>query len=136
MQFDHSKSLQQLDGEDWGEPTYDSYLVTECHRLRRVPLSQFTVEDLRILIGQHMCLDYLMPLALEYLRSDALAEGAYYPGDLLSAVMRAGRDVWHQHPDWRTEIAGIAERTAPFFTGNAMLEEGYEIFQRDQSKVA
>ena len=88
------------------------------------------------MIGQHMCLDYLMPLALEHLRSDALAEGTYYPGDLLSAVMRAGRDVWHQHPDWRSEVAGIAERTARFFTGNGMLEEGYEIFQRDQSKVA
>jgi len=136
MAFDRSKSLQQLDGEDWGKPTYDSHLVTECHRLRRVPLCQFTVEDLRIMIGQHICLEYLMPLALEHLRADPLAEGAYYSGDLLSAVLRAGRDVWQQHPDWRSEVAAVAQRTARFFEGNEMLEEGYEVFQRDQSTVA
>jgi hypothetical protein len=32
------KSLQELERADWGEPTYDSYLVTTVHRLRRVPL--------------------------------------------------------------------------------------------------
>src|SRR5436189_5976945 len=129
MGFDRSKSLQQLDGQDWGEPTYDSHLVTECHWLRRVPLCQFTVEDLRIMIGQRICLEFLMPLALEHLRADPLGEGAYYPGDLLSAVLRAGRGVWEQHPDWRSEVAAIAQRTAQFFAGNERLEEGYEIFQ-------
>jgi hypothetical protein len=48
--FDCSKSLQELDGKDWGEPTYDSHPVTECHRLRRVPLRQFTAENLRIIV--------------------------------------------------------------------------------------
>ena len=131
MEFDRSKSLQQLDGQDWGKPTYDSRLVTECHRLRRVPLCQFTVEDLRIMIGQHISLEYLMPLALEHLRSDPLAEGDHYSGDLLSAVLRAGRDVWQQHPDWRDEVAGIAQRTSRFFEGNERLAEGYEVFQRE-----
>ena len=52
--FDRSKTLQQLEGSDWGDPTYDSHLVTECHRLRRVPLREFTVEKLRIMIGQQI----------------------------------------------------------------------------------
>jgi hypothetical protein len=132
MEFDRSKSLQQLDGQDWGEPTYDSHLVTECHRLRRVPLSQFDVEDLRIMIGQHISLEYLIPIALEQLRAVPLAEGDYYSGDLLSAVLRAGRDVWQQHPEWRSEVAAIAQRTAPYVAGNEMLKEGYETFKRDQ----
>jgi hypothetical protein len=67
MELDRSKSLQQFDGEDWGEPTFDSHLVSECHRLHRVPLRDFTVEDLRITIGQQIGLDYLIPLALERL---------------------------------------------------------------------
>src|ERR1044071_9492585 len=112
MHFDRSRSLQQLEGQDWGKPNFDSHLVTECHRLRRVPLCKFTVEDLRIMIGQQISLEYLMPIALEHLRADPLAEGAYYPGDLLSAVLRAGRKVWQQHPDWGNEVAAIAERTA------------------------
>ena len=135
MEFDRSKSLQQLDGEDWGKPTHDSHLVNECHRLRRVPLSELTVENLRIMIGQHICLMYLIPLALEHLRADPLAEGAYYPGDLLSAVLRAGREIWQKHPDWCSEVAAIAKRTEQFFAGNEMLQEGYAIFRRDQSRV-
>ena len=32
------RTLTDLEGKDWGPPTYDSHLVTECHRLRHVPL--------------------------------------------------------------------------------------------------
>ena len=28
-EFDGSNSLQQLEGEDWGEPTYHTYLVKD-----------------------------------------------------------------------------------------------------------
>ena len=103
------KSLQELEQSDWGEPTYDSYLVTTIHRLRRVPLRQFTVEDLRIIIGQNIGLQYLIPLALEYLRKDPLSEGDFYPGDLLKTVLTADANFWQDHPEWRKEIDEIAE---------------------------
>ena len=67
------KSLQDLEGVDWGEPTFPSHLVTTCHRLHRTPLQDFTVEDLRIMIGQQMGLPYLVPLALERLRVNPFA---------------------------------------------------------------
>jgi len=68
--FDRSKSLQELEGEDWGEPEFQSYVVTNAHRLWRVPLRDFTVEDLRIMIGQQLGLRYLIPIALENLRAN------------------------------------------------------------------
>jgi hypothetical protein len=37
--FDRTKCLQELEHDDWGEPTFSSHLVTTCHRLRRKPLS-------------------------------------------------------------------------------------------------
>lgn len=52
MISNEDKTLEELDGEKWGEPSYDSYLVTNCHRLRRIPLKDFSVEDLRLMIGQ------------------------------------------------------------------------------------
>jgi CDI immunity proteins len=106
------KSLRELEHEDWGEPTYDSYLVTTIHRLRRVPLRQFTIEDLRIMIGQNVGLQYLVPLALEHLRRDPLAEGDYYPGDLLKIVVSADAKFWQNHPEWRKEVEEIAQRAA------------------------
>ena len=30
---DLHRTLTDLEGKDWGPPTYDSHLVTECHRL-------------------------------------------------------------------------------------------------------
>ena len=104
------KSLEDLEHSDWGEPKYDSYLVTTIHRLRRVPLRQFSVEDLRIMIGQNIGLQYLIPLALEHLRKNPLAEGDFYPGDLLKMVLTADPNFWHDHPQWRKEVDEIAER--------------------------
>jgi len=91
---DRSKSLQHLEGQDWGEPTYDSHLVTECHRLRRIPLHEFTAENLRIMIGQQIGLPYLIPLALEMLRGNPFTAGDLYEGDLLAAVLRADSRFW------------------------------------------
>ncbi len=72
--FDRTKSLQELDGRDWSEPTYPSHLVNECLRLRRTPLCNFSIEDLRIMIGQNIGLAYLVPLALERLHDDPFAK--------------------------------------------------------------
>jgi hypothetical protein len=63
---ERSKTLQELEGQDWGDSDFPSYLVRTCHALRRKPLRDFTVEDLRIMIGQNIGLNYLMPLAIEH----------------------------------------------------------------------
>ncbi|MEO7298015.1 MAG: contact-dependent growth inhibition system immunity protein [Verrucomicrobiota bacterium] len=108
--FDRSKSLQQLEGEDWGEPNFGSHLVTECHRLHKVPLCDFRVEDLRITIGQNIGLEYLVPLAIEKLRENPLAEGDCYPGDLLSNVLSANAAFWRAHPELHKQLLPVAER--------------------------
>jgi contact-dependent growth inhibition (CDI) system CdiI-like immunity protein len=79
---DRRKTLQDLDGQDWGEPTFPSHVVTECHRLHKTQLSDFRVEDLRLMIGQQFCLPYLLPLAIEHLQRAPLVQGDFYPGDL------------------------------------------------------
>jgi hypothetical protein len=108
---DFDKSLQELEQSDWGEATYDSHLITTIHRLRRVPLRKFTVEDLRIMIGQSIGLPHLVPVALEHLRKDPLAEGDFYPGDLLKSMLTADSTFWREHTEWREEVREIAART-------------------------
>lgn len=107
---DRNKSLEELDGQRWGKPEYDSHLVMECHRLRRVPLRSFTVENLRIMIGQSIGLDHLVPLALERLQENPLAEGDFYPGDLLVALLGADAKFWLAHPQMREHLVTITER--------------------------
>jgi hypothetical protein len=105
--FDRSRSLQELEGVDWGEPTYQSSLVTTCHGLRRKPLNRFTEEDLRIMIGQKISLPYLIPLAVERLEDDPLVEARFFRGDLLAVVLRIEEPFWADHPDWFRRLCKI-----------------------------
>jgi contact-dependent growth inhibition (CDI) system CdiI-like immunity protein len=104
---DKTKNLDELEGTDWAPPTWDSYLVTTLHRLRKKPIGRFTVEDLRILIGQKIGLRFLVPLALEVLEREPLAAGDFYECDLLKATLSAGQDFWHQEWEWAQQLRRI-----------------------------
>ena len=118
--FDKTKSLQELEHKDWGEPNFDSHLVQECHRLHLISLKDFTIEDLRIMIGQNIGLDYLVPLAVEKLQKKPLSEGAFYPGDLLVSILRADLQFWLKNSDLQKEVTQIAERA---FAQTSSLDE-------------
>ncbi len=94
-----SKTLENLEKDFWGEPTYDSHLVKTCHRLRQKLLQEFDTEDLRIMIGQNIGLKYLIPMALETLKDNVLAEGDLYEGDLLKSVLTSDKDFWENEKD-------------------------------------
>jgi hypothetical protein len=104
---DTAKNLDQLEGIVSGPPTYDSYLVSTCHRLRTKPVAEFTVEDLRIMIGQSIGLPYLMPLALDVLEREPLAAGDFYPGDLLQSVLSVSAEYWRREWDLRDRLGRI-----------------------------
>ncbi|WP_462254752.1 contact-dependent growth inhibition system immunity protein [Ferruginibacter sp.] len=94
------KTLENLEKDFWGKPDYDSHLVTRCHDLRKLPLDNFTTEDLRIMIGQEIGLHYLIPLALEVLRIDLFAEGDFFEGDLLKNVLAIKTDFWNNNKNY------------------------------------
>lgn len=99
-----NKTLEQLENEIW--PDLDknekSHLISRCHYLRKKPLNKFSVEDLRIMIGQNIGLEFLIPISVEILTSDILAEGDMYKGDLLKSVLSCDQNYWFQHPkNWK-----------------------------------
>ncbi|WP_270730175.1 contact-dependent growth inhibition system immunity protein [Shimia sp. Alg240-R146] len=100
-------TLEDIEKEVWPEPTFGSHLVMRCHALRKVTLDQFGTEDLRIMIGQGFSLATLMPLALKTLNGDPLAEGDFFPGDLLEAVVSQS-DWLAENEDASVEVAMIA----------------------------
>ena len=61
------------------------------------------------MIGQNIGLDHLIPLAIEKLKQNPLAEGNFYPGDLLVNVLRADSNFWLKHSDIKTETAQIVD---------------------------
>lgn len=95
------KSLESLEKAIWPKVDYDSHLVRTTTRLRKIPLNEFTVEDLRIMIGQNFGLPFLIPLALEKLNENILAEGDNFPGDLLSTVVRSDPNFWKENSEYK-----------------------------------
>lgn len=58
--------LDALDPRAWGfAPPEATYLVRRCHEVRNKPLHEFTVADVRLMIGQQIALQHLVPLALQ-----------------------------------------------------------------------
>ncbi len=110
--IDRRKTLTELESKDWGPPNFDSHLVTTIHQVRHKPLEDFTVEDLRITIGQNLALQWLLPMAIERLRDDLFVEGDYYRGDLLNAVLRIKPPFWSDHPELRQIVSQVAQQAA------------------------
>lgn len=109
------RTLDQLEGADWGKPTYPSYVVTNAHRLRKVPLREFTPEDLRFMLGQQISLSILMPMALDVLEREPYLGGEMYPGALLTVALRVEPVFWREHQElWRRldNVAGEVEDLA------------------------
>ena len=97
------KTLEHLEKDVWGPDTYGSKLTSTIHRLRKKVLNDFSIEDLRITIGQQEGLPYLVPLAIEVLKEDISAEGDFYEGDLLKAVLTVDPKFWKENREyWET----------------------------------
>lgn len=98
------QSLDDIEGTTWGPAPADATtLVAKVHELRRKPVGELTPEDLRLLLGQQVGVDVLLPRALELLKRDPLIEGDFYPGDLLASVLRLPQSYWQHHPDLAEE---------------------------------
>lgn len=105
-----SRSLEQLEGDFWGAPPADATrLVRTACELRRKPVGELSAEDLRLLLGQHIGVEVLVPLALTLLEDDPLTEGDFYPGDLLVAVLKAPATHWRGHPGDLDRVRRVVE---------------------------
>lgn len=95
-----NETLDDLDPPTWGAiPPDATPLIEKCYALRRKPLRELTVENLRLAIGQDIGLEYLVPLAIGILRENPLAEGDMYAGDLLHNVLRVPREFWQENDE-------------------------------------
>jgi hypothetical protein len=105
------RSIEQIEGHSWGEPEEaPTSMIARCLRLRRVPLGQLTQGDVRLLIGQGIGVEILLPIAMGWLREDPAIYVDYYPGDLLWFVLNAPSLAWEKYPKLRMEAAELLRR--------------------------
>lgn len=97
------KSIENLEKQNFGNPNAaPTNMVKRCLELCKVPIDKFSVEDLRLMIGQGFSLRHLIPLAIEHLKSNLFVEGDLYPGDLLENVLKVDTKFWVDNKQlWR-----------------------------------
>ncbi len=118
-EIDRSRSLTELEGDDWGSARPDdSGLVTRCLAARRVAIGALSLEQLRMLIGQRIGLRFLVAIAVEALERDPFACGDLYPGDLLSALSTLSRDQWAAMPAARERLRAVLDRAIEAVEGD------------------
>jgi len=103
-----TKSLSNLYGDKpLDRPEYDSHLARECHRLWNEPINKLSVENLRMLIGQNIGLEYLVPKALDILESNPFSQGHMYKGDLILSVARVESSFWSNNTDLNNRLVEL-----------------------------
>ena len=88
-------------------PADATRLIKTVYDLRHKPVGAMNVEDLRVLLLQQESLDVPVPIALNHLEQNPLTEGDFYPGDLLTTVLKIPQAYWRQHPDQRRRASAV-----------------------------
>lgn len=82
-------------------------LAARCAVAAQKKLRNLNAEDLRLLIGQKIGLEHLVPLALNLLEKDLLCAGALYRGDLLHSVLSVPKSYWQEFPDCHYRLVDV-----------------------------
>ncbi len=107
LNFDIKKSLEELEDTIFKPSDFESNLILKCQELMKKKLKDYSVEDLRVMIGQEIGLKYLVPLALDTLMENPFVSGDFYNGDLLTNVLRVDKQFWKQNEDLLFELNEI-----------------------------
>ena len=91
------KSIDSLEKRNFGPvPSDESSIVQRLWKLRKVPISEFQVDDMMFMVIQGIGLKYVLIEAVDLLSENILTEGNYYEGDLLNAVLKLNKEQWGQ----------------------------------------
>jgi hypothetical protein len=123
MHHNKNKTLEELENDIWHDTDFPTGLVKKCFELRKKKLKEFSAEDLRLMITQNFSLEYLIPLAIEFLSKDIFVEGNLYEGDLLESVLNSSQDFWKNHQDLHKNMSGLIEKNTGRIERNKNINE-------------
>jgi hypothetical protein len=120
--LDEPRTLEQIDGQNWGIPeAAPTGMVVRCLRLRRTPVKDISLGDLRLPVSQQIGLRTLVPSALRLVSEEPLLEADLYPGDLLSALLRIDKNYWSKTSVERDQLVLVAR--AAMLNGGRIADE-------------
>jgi hypothetical protein len=108
---DLSRSLEQLTGWSEGNPDEaPTEMIAAIQRSWTKPLRELDDYEIVELVIQQYGYPYLLDLVWPKLEHDPLFEGGYYPGDVLSNLLRAEPQIWVDRPTYKAALEGLYRR--------------------------
>lgn len=126
------KTIKQLTRLDISSDSLDSGLIKKIEKYINQPLKSLDTEALRLLIGQNIGLDFLIPLAIEKLKNNILAEGDLYQGDLLKNVFDSDKGFWIKHKDYHVNLVDLYNENLEVFESDnsyKQIRKSFELFK-------
>jgi hypothetical protein len=106
-----SLSLEELTGQKGDDPEdAPTPMVAAIQRSWKKPLNKLPDEEVGRLVVQHQGYPYLLDLLWPKLKADPLFDGGYYPGDVLSNLIRAEPDIWAGRPHYQADLDELYRR--------------------------
>lgn len=106
-------SIAELEQSAWEDSDYPSYVVQKSQAARKKPISQLSHEEIRLLIGQKIGLQYVVPIALSILRENPMIAVHFYEGDLLLQMLRLSEFDWENLPAELHQFRTILRENLP-----------------------
>lgn len=99
-QVDTTRSIEQLEGVYWPEPDEErkSNVVLKSNALRKKPLSELTIEDVRTALIQQVGIIYTVPIAINLLKHNPMVESLNFEGEILGALLDVPISFWLKRP--------------------------------------
>lgn len=122
-----NKSVSELEGWSWESEVPDnesSFVIRNYYKLHKVKLKDYSPADIRFMIGQACCLDYLVPMAIEVLKNNIFIETDFYEGALLENVLKIDKNYWKKNPKIKKVLLQLIEQNK---SGLAILDTTDEI---------
>ena len=102
---DFEKSLDELEGVPPGDlDEAPTDLVRSVNAARAKPLSKLKSDEIGQLVLQQTDFPFLLDLVFPMLIENPLFDGGYYPGDVLSNLIRSPDSIWSDRPHWQAKI--------------------------------
>ena len=85
-------------------------MVEAIIRSWKKPLNQLSDREIGRLVVQHDGYPHVLDLVWPKLEQDPLFEGGYYPGDVLSNLIRADPQIWADRPEYKARLDALFQR--------------------------
>ncbi|WP_255724187.1 contact-dependent growth inhibition system immunity protein [Terrimonas ginsenosidimutans] len=96
--MDENKSIDQLQSIHISTDA-PAGITSRCLQCMRIPIKDLSKEQVRLLLSQDIGTIFLLDKTIQILEEDILADGDFYPGDLLSALLNVSEVYWKSNSD-------------------------------------